>query len=126
LRALRGALLFGPPLAFHALLFYLSSQRRLPAGPEGADKVLHFLAYFFLALLWIRGFGGGRIRVTSAQALAAFAITALFGLTDEIHQSFVPGRSASGWDLLADTLGAAAAAVVGHVRGRDRSVDPQL
>lgn len=126
MRPSRAAILFGPPLAFHALLFYLSSQQQLPAGPENSDKVLHFLAYGVLALLWIRALGGGRMIATPRQALLVFAIVTLYGLSDELHQSFVPGRDASGWDVLADALGAAAAAAVALVRGQGRSRAAQL
>jgi VanZ family protein len=40
-------------------------------------------------------------------ALAA-AITIVYGVTDEFHQSFVPGRSADAYDLAADAAGALA------------------
>ena len=38
--------------------------------------------------------------------MAAFIFALVFGLSDEWHQSFVPGRMADGWDLLADAAGA--------------------
>lgn len=43
-------------------------------------------------------------------ALASIVLSTLFGLSDEIHQYFVPGRDASALDLLADFLGSAAGA----------------
>jgi VanZ family protein len=56
--------------------------------------------------------------VFSTAALAAV----LYGLSDEVHQSFIPGRDASVGDVVADALGAllgAAAWVVGcRVLGR--------
>jgi VanZ family protein len=111
LKASRAAILLGPPLALHALIYWLSSQERLPAAPRGSDKAAHFIAYAILTLAWIRAFAGGRLTAAPAELLAAFAIAALFGLSDEFHQSFVPGRESSGWDVLADALGAAAAAL---------------
>jgi VanZ family protein len=39
-------------------------------------------------------------------------VTSAFGASDEWHQSFVPGRSAEVADWVADTAGAACAAVL--------------
>ena len=83
----------------------------IPAGPTfrvplaAADKVLHFLLFFFFAALLYRALpGSGPPRWRAA--LAAALIASLYGVTDEIHQAFVPGRTASGWDWLADAAGA--------------------
>lgn len=46
----------------------------------------------------------------------ALVLTALYGVTDEMHQSFVPGRTASVPDLLLDVIGAAGAIFVVEVR----------
>jgi len=43
-----------------------------------------------------------------ARFLAAFFLAAAYGVTDEFHQYYVPGRDCSGFDLLADTAGSAA------------------
>ncbi len=42
--------------------------------------------------------------------MAAFIFTALYGVTDEIHQLFVPGRNMQARDFLMNTLAAAASA----------------
>ena len=47
----------------------------------------------------------------TAALLAAIAFATLFGLTDEIHQLWVPHRSFSLLDLLTDTVGATAGAL---------------
>ncbi|TAL01991.1 MAG: VanZ family protein [Verrucomicrobia bacterium] len=39
-------------------------------------------------------------------ARVTVCLTALYAATDELHQSFVPGRQASVWDVLLDTCGA--------------------
>ena len=51
-------------------------------------------------------------RTSWVVAAAAVALAALYGASDEWHQSFVPGREVSALDLAADTTGAALAAVV--------------
>jgi VanZ family protein len=75
---------------------------RIPAG----DKLAHLLLYSVLgvALAW------GSRRQLGARALpwqhaALIAAGALYGLSDEWHQSFVPGRDASAADWLADLCG---------------------
>ncbi len=49
--------------------------------------------------------------------MGAFLAVA-FGVTDEVHQSFVPGRNADLMDLVADALGASLGAVVAALWGR--------
>jgi VanZ family protein len=91
-------------------IFLLSHQPGetlpLPALP-GLDKLAHFAVYGLLAATLIRA-----CRPAMRQAwpgrVAAIAIIwcLLYGITDEFHQSFVPGRFADAGDILADTLGA--------------------
>ena len=55
-------------------------------------KVFHFSEYALLAALWWRAV---RTRLEPRAALiAAFAITAAYAVSDEIHQTFVDGRVA--------------------------------
>jgi VanZ family protein len=42
----------------------------------------------------------------SARAFLAIVIVSIFGLSDELHQHFTPGRSMEFMDWVADTLGA--------------------
>jgi VanZ family protein len=79
-----------------------ASGRGQVASPHivGFDKVAHFHIFGLLALLVARnGFVPGR-------AWLAVALVSLFGLTDELHQGFTPGRSVEVADWVADTLGA--------------------
>jgi VanZ family protein len=112
-----------PALLIAALLWVLSSQSSLPQ-PErifGFDKIEHFLAYTVLAAaagLWISS-GAWRRRGWGCFLLIA-GIAAAYGLIDEIHQSFVPGRDCSLWDWLADVLGSFAGAALIRVFARSR------
>jgi VanZ family protein len=45
-------------------------------------------------------------------ALWAIALTTLWGYLDEVHQAFVPGRTADAWDLVADFLGSIAGTAI--------------
>jgi hypothetical protein len=89
-----------------ALIFSLSHQSRLPVDMPSffaADKLCHFLAYGVLAFaLWL-SFVMNRHRLIFVPALV---ISCLYGLSDEIHQLYVPGRSFEWLDIAADCSGA--------------------
>lgn len=104
--------LWGPALAWALLLFVLSSFSDVPAPPSGiTDKHEHFAAYGVLSSLVLRGLSGAALSgVTGGTAAGAAVIATAYGLSDEYHQSFVPGRDSSALDLAADALGASAAA----------------
>ncbi|MCL2231627.1 MAG: VanZ family protein [Treponema sp.] len=89
-------------------LWFLSSQSTLPQppGPLGWDKLQHLLAYGTLAFaigLWITPVFWKQ-RPIAALLLTA-AIGSAYGVIDEIHQYFVPGRHSDIWDWVANTLG---------------------
>ena len=110
---LRHALRWGPALLWAAMIFALSSLSTLPAPPAGfTDKHAHFATYGVLAALFVWGLTDrSPARLTWTTAAAAVALAALYGASDEWHQSFVPGREASVLDLAADVSGAAMAAI---------------
>ena len=105
---------WGPAWAMMVLIFVLSSMSQLPPVPGGFDvddAVAHAVAYGVLAALLLRGLAGGALRRVSVEAAwLAVALATLYGLTDEVHQRFVPGRTAEVADLIADAAGATAAA----------------
>ncbi len=99
-----------PALAWAGLLFWLSSQSTLPSAVflfDGIDKFFHAGAYGVLALLvWLAlPRGGGRTR----RVVLALALASVYGVSDEVHQHWVPGRTTDVFDWLADTSGAALA-----------------
>lgn len=101
------------PLLWMGVIFALSHQPTLPY-PEDLDAMVvstlgHVTVYAVLAaLVWwaLPGVPGGW------RSALAVAIAALYGVTDEWHQSFVPGRSPDVRDLLADTIGAVIAVLL--------------
>ena len=108
-----------PVAAFMALIFYLSS---LPHPDEDlpkflfealGDKFLHVVEYAVLAVLCYRAFrrAAGPSAGEYAVALAIVAAS-LYGATDEVHQAFVPFRTAAWSDWVADTAGVAIGAVI--------------
>ncbi len=100
------------PVAWMVAIFFGSGQEKLPSpsGIPGFDKLAHFGAYGLLATLWARVFTQpGRPWRT---ALIALAVASIYGISDEFHQSFTPGRSVEVADWVADTAGAALAVAV--------------
>ena len=86
---------------------FVASSLSSPPVPGGADKPWHALAYCGLAVLAVRAFGRGLpIRVTPRIFFLSVGFVVFYGMTDEFHQVFVPGRTASIGDLCADTIGA--------------------
>ncbi len=82
-----------------------------------SDKVLHAVEYGILSLLCYRAFRWAAGPTVARQAIVlAIATASVYGLTDEVHQAFVPLRESSWQDWLADTIGATVAAVgVGRI-----------
>ena len=77
-------------------------------GVLGFDKFQHLAAYCGFAFavgLWFAPRAWRQRGLT--VMLLTLGIGSLYGLMDEIHQFFVPGRACDVWDWVADTLGAA-------------------
>lgn len=104
-----------PFLAGMSAIWLVSSMERPPVPEElvfwNSDKLLHAGAYALLAVLatpatWTT-WGPAAKRHGARRAIVVSALLAsLYGVVDEVHQSFVPGRSSSIADVVADTLGA--------------------
>ena len=104
-----------PPLAWMALVFATSAQPQLPevGGPESpwdavAHKAAHVVVYAVLAGLYYRLLGQFRLLPDDRSWLAA-CLTILYGLSDELHQLLVPGRSGRLADVGVDAVGVALA-----------------
>jgi VanZ family protein len=91
-----------------ALIFYMSSMPEPPLPGGISDKVAHTLGYAALGWLAARAVGGGLgAPMRMRDALVAIAIGVAYGISDEYHQSFVPGRDSDIHDVYADAVGAA-------------------
>jgi len=88
-------------VAWALLLFWQSASTGagglLVHLPTGSDKVAHGLAYLVL---------GAFASLATGSRPAGALLAVLYGISDEIHQSFVPGRFPDLWDLVADSAGA--------------------
>jgi VanZ family protein len=112
-RFLKWIYLGGPAVAYASLIFFLSSLSRFPEElPSffGFDKIIHFIEYFMLGALLYRWFANVEGFPGKRRALiATIFVGIIYAFTDEWHQSFVPGRDSSLFDVLFDSLGVAAA-----------------
>jgi VanZ family protein len=109
--AARRALVWLPPLAWAALIFWLSSQPsdalpNLGVWADLAAGAAHFTVYALLMALLLGALRRGASLADRQRWLLAFALVALYGLSDEFHQSFVPGRDPALLDWLTDVAGA--------------------
>jgi VanZ family protein len=100
-----------PAAAYMAFIYYLSSRSQFPVqAPDWfffADKVVHTVLYAGLGFFVLRALiQGDPSRVTLGALILAAIITSLYGVSDEFHQSFVPGRTPDVYDWMTDTLGA--------------------
>jgi VanZ family protein len=102
---------WAPPIALMAVIFALSAQPDLSSGLGTIDligrKIVHAAEYALLCFLWWRAL---RTVVPPQRALAlAFAVSVAYAASDELHQTFVEGRSGNPVDVAIDTAGAAVA-----------------
>jgi VanZ family protein len=106
---------FIPMVLVMGIIFYVSHQPGdfIPLPIIGVDKLLHVVVYSILAGTFL--YGLQPISQSSNQmaiAVAAVIFCTVYGLSDEFHQSFIQGRLASIWDVLADGIGGLLAAFI--------------
>ncbi len=94
-----------PLWAWMMIIFIISNQPKADIPSFGVwdtllKKGLHFLAYALLALLALRGTGEGK-----RPYLWALIITVLYAVSDEYHQTFIPGRHGQLMDVFIDNAG---------------------
>ena len=104
----RQLLAWSAVISYCGLLYYLSEQPRLrlPQMVSSSDTLAHVATYAVLGWLWTVAL---RATWEGCSSLAVLLFTLIFtlgyGLSDEWHQSFVPGRVSSAVDVVADVIG---------------------
>jgi len=92
-----------------ALIFIVSGTPSEEIPKVGVWDLLvkkggHIAAYAVLVVLWLRAL---ETRLPAGPAgWLALVITVLYAISDEYHQTWVPGRNGTGVDVLVDTAGA--------------------
>ena len=104
-------------IIYMILIFILSSIPGRYIGMKGftlIDKWVHMIEYSILGVLILLTLKNriinNKIRIISAVALSTF-----YGITDEIHQLFVPNRSFDYFDILADFIGSCAGVLLFYI-----------
>lgn len=102
--------LYFPVLVWMGFIFYLSSIPNLKTGASIPTefvfrKIVHLMEYAILAFLLARIFARGHCLDFKRIFIFSFLIVLIFSLSDELHQSFVIGRSGNFFDVGIDLVG---------------------
>ncbi|UCD78287.1 MAG: VanZ family protein [Desulfobacterales bacterium] len=107
------------PLIIYCLLIYIQSDYPSPESLPSfkfSDKLLHFAAYAVMGVLFYRAYQTLPVKNNIQLLMLLSMISAsLYGISDEIHQSFVPYRDGSLFDGIADILGAVCGVYLYHL-----------
>lgn len=112
---------YAPPIIWAGLIFFLSAQSTLPGASyplldyifkQGAHVFVYAVLHF---LVW------RAIKITSSPShgqaklfLLPIFLAAIYAFTDELHQSFIPGREATLTDIGFDLAGIAISHYLTH------------
>lgn len=109
------------PVIVYCIAIFVQSSFPAPESiPEAFsnDKLLHLAGYALLGALFMRAFRTYPIKNKRMIIMLSIICASFYGLTDEIHQSFVPSRNADIFDVLADTLGSVLGVTFYYLTGR--------
>ena len=101
-----------PAVVICSISVYLSSQPTIEKMPSfwNADKLVHVVCFGGLSF-WV-AFACNLKANSLKEIILPLSIVSIYGIIDEIHQSFTPGRSCSVFDWIADTVGAFLGALI--------------
>jgi VanZ family protein len=109
-------------LWFFSVIYNASLPSRIPADLGNLDKIIHFIYYIpggFLAFMYISAFG-------QISLLASFLLALSVSITDEFIQSFIPGRQADFFDIVADAFGIILGIYLGIIREKSNQIREKL
>ena len=97
------------PVFLYCLLIFMQSSYPSPESVPDLpfiDKLFHIAVYALLGVLLLRAFRTLRIQHNlKLVMILSILLSSLYGISDEIHQYFVPFRNADVMDALADMIG---------------------
>lgn len=95
-----------PMLVWMVAIFFVSHQPSTDLPDFGLIDLLLKKAAHFLAYAILGGLGWWGARDSKRPFLTAFLIACLYAISDEYHQTYIPGRNGTPSDVLIDSLGA--------------------
>ncbi len=108
-KVLKKFLFYWLPVFIYCLLIFMQSSYPSPESVPDLpyiDKLLHIAVYALLGALFLRAFRTLRIKNNlKLVMILSILLSSLYGISDEIHQHFVPFRNADFMDALADMIG---------------------
>jgi VanZ family protein len=130
LKKLHNFIVYWFPILVYCLLIYIQSSHPSPQSiPDWPfiDKLLHFTCYALLGALFLRAFKTTPINLNLKLVLIlSVLLSSLYGISDEIHQHFVPFRTADGMDALSDILGSIAGVYIYQTIKHKYSPEPTV
>jgi VanZ family protein len=113
---------WGPAVIWASVIFLLSSLagNHVPTLPGQTDKLVHGTVYAILGALCFRAIAMTWTWPHRPAIAIATLLALLYGVTDEIHQTFTPGRTPDWRDALADMIGGLVGALVFAAVSRGR------
>ena len=109
----------GPLRWIFQWIFGPISDARWEIAHHFIRKSGHFLGYGLIGLAWLRAWRMTLPRFRfAAHAALALLDTALLASWDEWHQSFLPNRTSSPWDVLLDCSGALVMLGIAYISAR--------
>lgn len=99
-----------PAILWMLVIFLLSSRQRVGVSETywinfAIFKTLHVIEYAFLYAMILRALASGK-PVAKRKYMIALALTVLYAISDEMHQTFVPTREGTLRDVIIDSVGA--------------------
>ncbi|MBI1805348.1 MAG: VanZ family protein [Ignavibacteriae bacterium] len=119
------------PAILWAMLIFIGSSIPAKAFPMlkifDFDKLIHVVIFFGFGTLVYRALAPsiGNPTFSWRRAIVAILVVGAYGILDEFHQSFVPGRTPDIWDATADTIGGIVSVISIYIYYRWKSIKPQ-
>ncbi len=114
-------------ILYAAMIFVLSASSSPPGSEEGKaaipyfSRIAHTVLYFGFAFCVFHTLEYYPEELSVDPYLLTFVVTLLYGISDEIHQYFVPYRTFSVIDIFFDALGGSLLLAVMYFVRRHRS-----
>jgi len=112
--------LWAPVIIWMGVIFFFSGLPDLNSGLKYdffLRKMAHITEYFILTFLFYRAFKGS-FAINNLLYFFAYPafLSVIYAISDEFHQSFVPGRTCCIRDVLIDTIGIVSFISMAYIR----------